>query len=348
MKLAPHRSFRYHAFLLFPFIALALLASPPPGRTNAARRTPPSFFYSCAQGTSSTNSSAVLKFTVTVRDREGNFISGLTKDDFAVFEGKSEREIVYFNGEELPASVGILIDVSGSMRPDTVHGAKLTTARFIQRSLPDNEYFVGEFNDKWQELTDWTRDEETIVRALRKAATSLTPPGGAKQQKPLPYGRTALYDAIVAALGKMARDAAHPKRVLFIITDGWQDNASTHKLRELQSLIKTSDVLIYAIGLPTPGPSPASWQQEALYDLLAPSGGWFHLTENDKEVEEVVDGVALALRRQYVIGFVPSNSAQGGKWNKVKIKVKPTHKRLKNLFIRSRDGYFSPVPTPAP
>jgi Ca-activated chloride channel family protein len=164
-------------------------------------------------------------------------------------------------------------------------------------------------------------------------------------KKRIPYWRTALYDACFAAFGKLAT-GAHPKRILFIITDGSEDNASTHKFSELQNLIRSSDVLIYAVCLTTFS-SPAAWQQEKIHELTALSGGWSYFPSKGKEVEEVVDHMALELRRQYVVGFTPTNAAQSGKWNKVKIKITPRVK-IKNPFVRSREGYFSPVITPAP
>lgn len=339
MKVTLQRS-RRRAFLIFPFLVLPLLHVAPSGATRPAQQTSPA---AAAVARDAPDTSGMIKLTVTVSGEKGEFITGLTKDAFAVFEGKSQREVSYFNHDEVPASVGILIDVSGSMRAEDVHAAKQTTARFIQRSDPNNEYFIGEFNREWRELADWTRDEGAIIEGLRKATKTKSQEGETKKR--IPYWRTALYDACFAALGKLA-SGAHPKRVLFIITDGNEDNASTHKFSELQNLIRSSGVLIYAVCLSTLN-SPAGWQQEKIHELTALSGGRSYFPSKGKEVEEVIDRMALELRCQYVVGFAPTNSAPSGKWNKVKIKVTPPVK-IKNLFVRSREGYFSPVTTPAP
>lgn len=336
MKVTLQRSRRLCAFLFFPLLVLPLLLVAPSGATRTTQQTSPTVVARNAPAASST-----IKLTVTVTNDKGEYITGLTKDAFAVFEGKGQREVSYFNDDVVPASIGIVIDVSGSMRAEEVHAAKLATARFIQQSHPNNEYFIGEFNREWRELADWTRDEGAIIEGLRKAAKTKSE---GETKKRVPYWRTALYDACFAAYAKLA-SGAHPKRVLFIITDGGEDNASTHKFSELQNLIRSSDVLIYAVCLTTF--STPVWMQEQMHELTTLSGGRPYFPENGKEMDAVVDRLALELRNQYVVGFTPANAAQGGKWNKVKIKVTPPVK-IKNLFVRSREGYFSPLATPAP
>lgn len=330
MKPPPSRS-RLAARLIFTFFFFFLFAA----QFGASRAT--------AQEVSPSNNSETRRFTVTVVDKNGRVVSGLTKDAFAVFEGKTQREISYFNEEEAPASVGIMIDVSRSVNLPNVHASKLITAKFIQRSHPVNEYFIGEFNNRWRELTGWTRDEAVIVGGLRKAAT-MTKPDGAQPPPPKPYGLTALYDACLAALEKVAQ-GKHPKRVLLIITDGGADNASKHKFSELKSLIKTSDVLIYALAVSDPG-WPDQIGARELEELTALSGGRAYFVDTGGEVEAVIDRIVLELRHQYVVGFSPTNSAAGGKWNKVKIKVTPHTKGLKSIYVRTREGYFSPTARP--
>ena len=338
-KPTPHRTRRMRraAFLIFPLIVLPLLlvAAAPPGATQ---QTSPAVAAQNAPDTSGT-----LKLIVTVMDEKWRFVSGLRKDAFAVFEGKTEREITYFDQHDVPVSVGVLLDSSGSMEIAGLQAAKLTAARFMQQGHPDNDYFIGDFNQEWRELTGWTRDEKVMIEGLSKAGVR---PAEAAKRQPRPSGQTALHDACLAALEKLAT-ATHPKRALLVITDGGEDNASTHKLRELKQLIKTSDVLVYAIALPVEG--ERYFDQIGLRNLeeiAEISGGWAFFPER-KQVIEAVDRLALGLRHQYVVGFTPANAAQSGEWNKVKIKVKPPPKFPKSLYVRSREGYFSP-PAPAP
>jgi Ca-activated chloride channel family protein len=325
MKPTPQRTPR-RALLIAPLAVLSLLLIPASGAAQQA-----------------TPAAASLKWFVTVMDEQGHYINGLTKDAFKIFEGKTEREISYFEESSAPASVAVLLDVSGSMGAKGVEAARLTAVMFMQRAHPENSYFVGDFNVKWRDLTGWTRDEKAVAEGLRRVGTSKEQ-GGAKGR--VPYGRTALHDACLGALEKLA-SAPHPKRVLFIITDGGEDNASTHELSELRRRIKTSDVLVYAIALPVENrrySDHLGW--ENLDGITSLSGGRVFFPDTGKELSEVVERVAVELRNQYTLGFAPANAAKSGKWNKVKIKVEPPVKFYKKLWVRSREGYFTPSPAP--
>ncbi len=217
-------------------------------------------------------------------------------------------------------------------------------ARFIEKADPRNAYYVGDFNKKWRELTDWTQDSAALIAALRKAGTHTE--ADLKEGRSLGY--TALHDACLATLEKLER-APHPKRVVFLITDGDADSGSTHKLSELRQQLRTSDVLFYVIGLNTGGQNSVYAPGAAnLDDLTLMTGGRAYFIDIGAELAEVVDHLALELRSQYVVGFKPANTAPGGKWNKVKIKVEPTLKNFKKLWVRSREGYLSPASTHAP
>jgi Ca-activated chloride channel homolog len=338
MKPTPHGS-RRGAFLLFPFLILPLLLVVPSGATRSTQQTSP------ANTQAAPDTSGTLKLIVTVTDEKGRFINGLTKDSFGVFEGKSAREISYFDADDAPLSVVILLDVSRSVHSRIIDAAKQMAVKFIRLGHPENEYFVAEFNDKWRELTAWTRDEQVITDALREVGMAAA---DARRQKPQPRGYTALYDACFGALEQMER-AAHRKRVILILTDGGRDNASTRKPGELRRLIATSGVLLYAVALSLPNYELMDFEgQKNLAELVKPTGGRAYFPGDGLEIEAVIERVALELRRQYVVGFTPTNAAQSGKWNKVKIKVTPPRNFTKDVFVRSREGYFSPSPTPAP
>ena len=321
-------------FFVFPLLVVSS------GATNPAQQVPAVN----APGTSPATH-ATQKFTVTVTDSKGHFISGLTKEEFAVREGKTDQALSYFNAEDTPASVGLLVDVSGSVEGRTLEAAKYTAARFIELSNQKNEYFVAEFSSRLQWLTDWTRDGRTISDALHKLATE----NGA-QPKPKPKGPTALNDVSIAVLERMAGGGAHSKRVLLIISDGGMDNKSKHTFKDLKRKIRESDVLVYSIIIiASPNGSGFFLMGEETMDELAMlSGGWAYYVHNKNELNEALERLALELRQQYVIGFEPTNALPGGKWNKVKIKVTPRNPALKNLFVRSREGYFSPPSTLAP
>ena len=287
---------------------------------------------------------------MTVLGRKVLFVAGLTKEQFAVWEGKTEREITYFSSDPQPASIGVLIDVSGSVKPRVLDAARYAAARFIEQGHPANEYFIGEFSNKWSDLTDW-QDSRTAAEALNKLLSA--PPSSTAQPKRKPHGPGAIYDACADAIESVMR-RPNRKHVLLLITDG-QDSASRHTFKQIRSKILESDVQVYGIGIAEQGdPSGLDLAGQAVLDELAgASGGRAFFPEYSKdrrELNEAVEIIAVELQNQYVIGFVPTNAAGAGKWNKVKIKVKVKETPLnqlpyvsfKNLSVRSREGYFSP------
>lgn len=339
MKPTPHAS-RRRALLLFLFLSPPLLLVAPPCATRATQQTSPAT-NAATTAQLAPDTSATLKLIVTVTDEKGRFVSALTKEAFAVFEGKLAREISHFDSADAPLSVGILIDVSRSVESHAIDAARRMAANFIRQSHPENEYFVAEFNDKWRELTAWTRDPQEIVNGLRGVGTA-----GAKDgRKSKPRGYTALYDACSGALEKMAR-AAHGKRALLILTDGGQDNASTHKPDELRRLLATSGVLLYALAHSDPRNGIDFEGQSHLYELADGTGGRAYFVDDGVWADDIIARIALELRQQYVVGFTPTYAAQSGKWNKVKIKVTPPQKFIKKVGVRSREKYLSPAPAP--
>jgi Ca-activated chloride channel family protein len=285
---------------------------------------------------------ATRKFTVTVIGPNGGLLSGLTRDSFAVFEGKSQHEINYFEHADAPVSVGVLVDVSGSMTRQTVEAARRAAMQFIEQSHPENEYFVGEFGNGLRGLIDWTRDRQALAEGLSKLGT-----GNGAKQKPEPKGQTMLYDSCVAALEKLAR-APHPKRIILLIGDGGGDNHSKHTFLDLKRRLRDSDVLMYAVNIMQErDQSSLDIAGQAVIDELANlSGGRAYFVDNEKESAGAVKRVAMELRHQYVIGFTPAQDAgRGGEWKKVKIKLTLPGTSTGNIFVRSREGYVS---TPLP
>lgn len=335
MKPIPHGS-RRHALPIFPFLIFLLqfVAVAPSGAMCPAQQT------TNATAQTLPNDSNTQRFTVTVTGSKGGFITGLTKDDFSVWEGKTEREINYFSSDDVPASVGVLIDVSGSVRRQTLDAVKHAVAKFVERSHPGNEYFIGEFNEGRRQLLRWTRDAREISKGLETVAA---PAQESAQPKPKPRGQTAFYDACAAALDEVARRSS-PKRVLLLITDG-MDNSSRLPFTELRRKVKESSVQLYGLSIIESNNRFDSIIGQAILDeLVLSSGGRVYFPGNKKELDEVIERLTTELRYQYVIGFTPTNAVQNGGWNKVKIKVTPTVISSKGLVARSREGYFSPAP----
>jgi Ca-activated chloride channel family protein len=338
----PHFFFRCASFIACSFVLSLLAVSS--GATNQLQQTPN---VTAAQQASSPGDNGALKFAVTVTGAKGGFIVGLTKENFSVWEGKTEREINYFNNVELPASVGVFIDVSGSMKPSTLEAARYAAARFIQSGNQRNEYLVAEFSDIWRSWSGWRQDVTAAIEAVN--GLPATADKEKLQAKQKPRGQTALYDACAIALDEVAA-RPNSRHVLLLITDG-HDNSSRLSLDQLRKKIKTSNVQIYGIGVSDPYDTGILnvAGQTILDELATVSGGRAYYPSNKKdrkELDEVIDRIVSELSHQYVIGFTPTNAAPAGKWNKVRIKLAAPDESLKGLSIRTREGYFSPAATP--
>jgi VWFA-related protein len=175
----------------------------------------------------------LVNVTATVSDDSGRFVSGLTKDDFVVYDNGMPQPITHFNSERVPVSLGIVLDTSGSMTDDKMTAARRAIDRFIVELLgPDDELFFVEFSDSVRLRQDWTHDRAAINRAVRRVSAG---------------GGTALYEAIADSL-PVAAAGKHRKKALLVISDG-NDTQSRVTVSELREAIRESEVLVYALGI---------------------------------------------------------------------------------------------------
>ncbi len=269
--------------------------------------------------------SDLISFSVTVTDKFGHSVNGLPKASFTVFDEKRQQEISFFAEDDSPVSVGIVFDLTGSMTGAKVKRAREAIARFMETSHKDDEYFLVTMQGGNVFLSlDRTRDHEAVTEKLT---------GGT------PYGKTALYDACYLGLNKVLR-GTRPRRALLVISDG-QDNNSLYTFEELQRLLKESDVIIYSISVAEKGNDDSTLCGEAiLREMSEVSGGKFFQPGNDEEMYEVFERIALELRRQYAVGYRPSNFTADGKWRSIKVKIDPPPGSPR-LFIRHRNGYYA-------
>ncbi|MFZ1700343.1 MAG: VWA domain-containing protein [Pyrinomonadaceae bacterium] len=268
----------------------------------------------------------LVTLTLTVTDPYGRYVSGLGKNAFTIFDNNEEQEITFFSDKDAPISVGILFDVSGSMSGEKIAKARKALERFIGTSHPSDEYFLIAFNSRAQLLMDRTRDGEALLRKLTLVK---------------PKENTALYDAVYLGVERVTR-GTHQKRAMLIISDG-QDNASRYNFGEVRRLIKESDVVTYSIGIMDRSDSSSSlgMQGQAFLDELSSvTGGKSFYPRTDIEMDEIFERIALELRNQYSIGYVPKDFQPDGKWRKVKVKIKPP-RGLPRLTVRSREGYYA-------
>ena len=273
-------------------------------------------------------SANLVNVTVTVADPHGRFISGLTKDHFEVFDNKIKQRISHFSGEDAPISLGIVYDLSRSMK-DRMNQSLRALKRFIETSHPDDDLFLITFNDRVVLAKDFTTSADRILDHLIFAT---------------PTGSTALYDAVYLALEKVSQ-GRHPKKAILIISDG-EDNKSRYTGTELRERAKESDALIYAIGLTddfSKDSGSAEYGRFVLTEITRTTGGqaFFPKAYNEQLLVRICATIALELRRQYSIGFYPTEPTRDGKRHKLEIKVKPP-KGVGRLYITYKDGYQFP------
>ena len=273
----------------------------------------------------------LVTLTLTVTDQFGRYVSGLNKNLFTVNDNNQEQEITFFSDSDAPVSVGIIFDVSGSMSGDKIKKARKALERFIGTSHPSDEYFLIAFNNRAQLLMDRTRDGDAVLAKLTLVQ---------------PKNNTALYDAVYLGVERVTR-GSHQKRALLVISDG-QDNASRYNFGEVRRLMKESDVVTYSVGIIDKSDASSSFglQGQAFLDELSSvTGGKAFYPQTDVEMDEIFERIALELRHQYSIGYIPKDFQPDGKWRKVKVKVKPP-RGLPRLTVRGREGYYAtPNPT---
>ena len=262
---------------------------------------------------------------VTITDFMNRAVIGLEKDNFKVFEGKELQDIRHFSGEDIPVSLGVIFDTSGSMS-SKIDRAREAVVEFLKTANPEDEFFMIAFSDEPQQLSDFTNSVEEIQGRLLYT---------------VPKGRTALLDAIYLGMEKM-RQAKYQKKALLIISDGG-DNRSRYTEGEIRNLVKEADVLIYAIGIydnyfPT---EEERLGPQLLDDIAQITGGRAFTVENPNDLEDVAKKIGIELRNQYLLGYRPKNFARDGKWHKVNVKL-VLPKGLPPLQVHARMGYYAP------
>jgi Ca-activated chloride channel homolog len=269
----------------------------------------------------------VVLVNVTVTDPYNRLVTGLEKDNFRLFEDGSEQEVAYFSSEDVPTSIGVIFDMSGSMS-DKVAKAREAAVEFFKTANPQDEFSLVTFNDRAELASRFTNSVEDLQ--TRMMFTSA-------------HGRTALLDAIYLGLSQM-RGAHNAKRALLIISDGG-DNHSRYNESDIRNFVKESDVQIYAMGVFSPvGSRPTPEEVEGpslLGELCDLTGGRVFPVDSLDALPDIATKIAMELRNQYVLGYKPSNKTKDGRWRKIKVRMRPP-RGLPPLNVYSRTGYFAP------
>jgi Ca-activated chloride channel homolog len=265
---------------------------------------------------------------VTVTDPYNRLVTGLDPDNFRVYEDNIEQEVVTFSSEDVPISIGVIFDMSGSMT-NKIGKAREAAIQFFKTANPQDEFFLVSFNERAELTSAFTNSVEDLQSRMLLAA---------------PKGRTALLDAIYLGLSQM-RGAKNGKRALLILSDGG-DNHSRYNESDIKRLVKEADTQLYAIGIfdalgyrnRTPeelnGPS-------LLSEVTEMTGGRVFAVENLNDLPDIASKIGMELRNQYVLGYRPSNKAHDARWRKIKIKLRAP-KGLPPLNVYSKTGYYAP------
>jgi len=248
-------------------------------------------------------------------------VRGLEKKDFQIWEDKIEQKIAYFSSEDVPVSVGIIFDVSGSMK-DKITAAQRAAATFFKSGTKQDEYFEVQFSDRPKVASEFTSDVTKLQNSLLSVPTK---------------GSTALYDAVYLGLNKL-KESNNPKKALLLITDG-EDNRSRYSFSDVRSFIREQDVQMYAIGILDPATGAG---REALEQLTTITGGRAFFPGSAYDMPEICKKIAAELKNQYVIGYRSTNTAKDGAWRKIRVKVStPKGKDIASLGVRFKQGYYA-------
>ena len=319
------------AFLAFPLALAAQTRQAPDTRTPPAEKKGREYTINVDVN--------LVVLHATVLDRKGKMVDGLKEDNFQVFEDGAPQKLSVFSHADIPVTLGIVIDDSGSMKEkrQAVNTSALT---FVKTSNPQDQVFVVNFNDVY--YLDTPGDFATSIEDLKAALDKIDSRGG-----------TALYDAVYASLDHL-KLGNRDKKVVLVITDG-EDNASRYSFDELLRYAQKSSAVIYTIGLigsEEPGglfkihgggPHRAA---KILEKLAEATGGQAFSPKSLDEVEGTCRQIARDIRNQYTLAYYPTNIKKDGSFRTVRVDAFQPRGRTK-LLVRTRPGYYAPKGQPA-
>jgi Ca-activated chloride channel homolog len=258
----------------------------------------------------------------TVFDKNGQFVTTLPQKAFKVFENGVEQQIKLFKREDIPVSLGVVIDNSGSMRMKRQRVESAAMA-LIKESNPRDEVFVVNFNDEaFLDTPDFTNDYKVLEQALTKIDSR---------------GGTAMRDALRMSIDHVKEKGKKDKKVLLVVTDG-DDNNSNTTMENLVRAAHNSEVVIYAIGiLGEEERRDARRAKRALVSICEASGGQAYFPKDLAEVEKIAHQVAKDIRSQYVITYSPANATLDGTFRQIKVTVQGPGRPV----VRTRSGYYA-------
>jgi Ca-activated chloride channel homolog len=268
---------------------------------------------------------------VSVFDENRRLINDLTKDNFKVWEDGAPQTVVAFQHQDLPVSMGILVDNSGSMR-DKRAAVNAAALDLVKASNPEDEAFIVNFSDEAYIDQDFT----SSIAKLHEGLSHIDSRGG-----------TALYDAVVASADHLGQDAKRSKQVLLVITDG-EDNASSLDLEKtIQKIQDLNGPVVYSIGLlfgSESDPRESHRAKRALQLLSDETGGLAFFPRSLAEVDSIAAEVATDIRRQYTLGYHSTKPMSQLGYRTIRVEAHGSHEKL---IVRTKSGYYPKQAEPA-
>jgi Ca-activated chloride channel homolog len=266
---------------------------------------------------------------LTVTDPLDRLVTGLEKEHFRIYEDGVEQEVLTLSSEDVPVSIGLVFDMSGSMS-DKVEKAREAAVQFMRTANPRDQFFLVSFNDRAELTSGFTSSVDELQNRMMFTASR---------------GRTALLDAIYLGLSQM-RGAHNVKRALLIISDGG-DNHSRYNESDVKNYLKEADCQLYAIGIFDPigirSRTPEELEGPSLLsEMTEMTGGRVFPVGNLGELPDIAAKIGMELRNQYVVGYKSSNPHRNGAWRKIKVKLRPP-KGLPPLNVYAKTGYYAPT-----
>jgi Ca-activated chloride channel family protein len=259
-----------------------------------------------------------------VTDSHNKYVTSLKQEDFRVWEDKIEQRIDYFSTENVPLSVGIIFDTSGSMERKLA-SARVAANTFLSMGDRDDEYFLIQFSDSPKLVQDFTTDITKLQSRLLFTRAK---------------GSTALYDALYLGLEKVSH-AGNTRKALLLITDG-QDNHSRYSFSDVKQFAMEHDVMIYGIGI-VDGADPQFLEfggQAILGSLAELTGGVAFFPDSLDALPNICEQIGVDLKSQYVLGYRPLNRSNDGSWRKFRVKIN-TPKGQAPFHVRAQSGYYA-------
>ncbi|HLY17156.1 MAG TPA: VWA domain-containing protein [Bryobacteraceae bacterium] len=263
----------------------------------------------------------LVVLNVSVFDQEGKVVRDLPKNAFTIYENGEKQTLTVFRQEDVPISLGLIIDNSASMtdKRDRVASAALA---MVKVSNVQDEVFIIHFNERVVLARDFTNNLKVLEDALRDIDSK---------------GETAMRDALLLGIEHLRHHGQRDKKVLLVVTDG-EDNSSVETQAHLVEVAQRNDVIIYAVGLlGAEEPASAARAKKQLNELTLQTGGRAWFPNDVAEIANITPEIAHEIRNQYILGYEPSNRATDGSFRKIRVDVD-----LPGVMVRTRSGYYAP------